>query len=67
MKTMRKSNCVHCIEGIPLRGKYVKGRKYYFCTIDAWDTLTSCSKYYCHYYKPRPKTKKKGQNNDKVE
>lgn len=68
MKRMKKSNCIHCIQVIPLRGEHVKGRKYYDCTIDAWDSLTYCSKNYCNYYIPRPKTKTKtetkGQNND---
>lgn len=62
---MRKSNCIHCIEVIPLRGKYVKGHKHYDCNIDAWDEQTRCRKNYCNYYDASQQRKDK--NNDKRE
>lgn len=54
---MRKSSCVHCVEGIGLYTK-PKGRKEYFCEIDEWDSLTRCGKNYCNYYDSRHRKKK---------
>lgn len=63
---MRKSNCVHCEKVLFFDlEKNFKTRPGWSCAIDAYDPWQGCGKNYCNYYKPKPTTKKKGQNNDK--
>jgi hypothetical protein len=64
MKSMRKSKCVYCVDGIVLNEDCSEIVADCYCAIDEWDSDTKCRKGYCNYYRRMEESEVRNDKNN---